>query len=105
MHSSFVAIATLVTSNLGERCLTNILMNISSESLRYYLECGKIYKGISPKKKTDLVRMVVYRCITDKINKMGLQDITKKEANQILNANKIKIKTLPGYGNMGLKRK
>ena len=39
--------------------------------------------------------MVVYGCVTDKINKMGLQDITKKEANQILNANKIKIKTLP----------
>ena len=45
--------------------------------------------------KTNLVEMVVYGCVTDKINKMGLQDITKKEANQILNANKIKIKTLP----------
>ena len=105
MHSSFVAIATLVTSNLGERCLINILMNIWSESLRYYLECGKIYKGISSKKKTDLVEMIVYGCVTDKINKMGLQYITKKEANQILNASKIKIKTLPGYRNMGLKRK
>ena len=83
MHSSFVAIATLVTSNLGERCLINILMNISSESLRYYFKCGKIYKGISSKKKIDLVEMVVYGCVADKI----------------------KIKTLPGYGNLGLKRK
>ena len=105
MHSSFVSIAILVKSNLGERCLINILMNISSESLRCYLECGKIYKGTSSKKKTDLVEMIVYGCITDKINKMGLQEITKKEANQILNANKIKKKTLPGYGNIGLKRK
>ena len=79
MHSSFVAISTLVTSNLGERCLINILMNIWSESLRYYLEYGKIYKSISSKKKTDLVEMVVYGCVTDKINKMGLQDITKKK--------------------------
>ena len=92
MHSSFVSIAILVKSNLGERCLINILMNISSESLRCYLECRKIYKGTSSKKKTDLVEMIVYGCITDKINKMGLQDITKKEANQILNANKIKKK-------------
>ena len=105
MHSSFVAIATLVTSNLGERCLINILMNISSESLRYYFKCGKIYKGISSKKKIDLVEMVVYGCVADKIIKMGLQDITKKEANQIFNADKIKIKMLPGYGNLGLKRK
>ena len=105
MHSSFVATATLVTSNLGERCLINILMNISSESLRYYFKCGKIYKGISSKKKIDLVEMVVYGCVADKIIKMGLQDITKKEANQIFSADKIKIKTLPGYGNLGLKRK
>ena len=80
-------------------------MKISSESLRYYLECRKIYKGISSKKKTDLEEMIVYGCITDKINKMGLQDITKKEADQILNTNKINIKTLPGSGDMGLKRK
>ena len=92
MHSSFVSIAILIKSNLGERCLINILMNISSESLRCYLECGKIYKGTSSKKKTDLVEMIVYGCITDKINKMGLQEITKKEVNQILNANKIKKK-------------
>ena len=78
-------------------------MKISSESLRYYLECRKIYKGISS--KTDLEEMIVYGCITDKINKMGLQDITKKEADQILNTNKINIKTLPGSGDMGLKRK
>ena len=105
MYSSFVSIATLVKSNLGERCLINIPMNIWSESLRYYLEYGKIYKGISSKKKIDLVEMIVYGCTTDKTNKLGLQDITKKETNQILHANKIRIKTLPGYGNMRLKRK
>ena len=41
MNSSFVSIATLVKSNLGEKCLINILMNISSDALRDYLECGK----------------------------------------------------------------
>ena len=50
MNSSFVSIATLVKSNLGEKCLINILMNISSDALRDYLECGKIYKGASSKK-------------------------------------------------------
>lgn len=79
MNSWFVSIATLVTSNLGERCLIKILMNISSESLRYYLESLKIYKGISSKKKTDLVELIVYGCITDKINKLGLQILQKKK--------------------------
>ena len=105
MNSSFLAIATLVASNLGESCLINIVMNISNKSLRSHLQCRKIYNGTSSKKKTELMEILVYGHITDKISKMGLQDITKKEANQILNKNKIQIKTLPGYGNMELKRK
>ena len=51
MNSSFVSIATLVKSNLGEKCLINILMNISSDALRNYLQRGKIYKGASSKKR------------------------------------------------------
>ena len=89
MNSSFVSIATLAKSNLGEKCLINILMNISSDALRDYLECRKIYKGASSKKKTDLVEMIVYGNITNKINKMTIKDISKKEANKILRSNKI----------------
>ena len=51
VNSSFVSIATLVKSNPGEKCLINILMNISSDALRNYLQCGKIYKGASSKKR------------------------------------------------------
>ena len=105
VNSSFVAIETLIKSNLGEKCLINILMNISLGALRDYLECGKNYKGASSKKKTDLVEMIVYGHITDKINKMRMEDISKKEANQILKSNKILVKPLPGHGNIGLKRK
>ena len=71
-HSSFVSIATLVKSNLGEKCLINILMNISTNALSDYLECAKIYKGASSKKNTNLVEMIVYGHITNKINKMNL---------------------------------
>ena len=49
--------------------------------------------------------MIVYGHITDKINKMRIEDISKKEANQILRLNKILVKSLPGHGNIGLKRK
>ena len=54
-------------------------MNISSEALGDYLECGKIYKGASSKKKTDLAEMIVYGHIIDKINKIGVEDISKKK--------------------------
>ena len=60
MNSSFVSIVTLIKGNIGERCLINILMNISSGSLRQYLEHAKIYKSITSKKKKDLVEMIIY---------------------------------------------
>ena len=53
--SSFVSIATLVKSNLGEKCLINVLMNISTNALSDYLEYARIHKGPSPKKKINLV--------------------------------------------------
>ena len=80
-------------------------MNISTQSLRDYLECANIYKGNASKKKTDLVEMIVYGCITDKLNKKVLEDISSKHANQILNRSKTIIKSLPGYGNAELKKK
>ena len=80
-------------------------MKISAQALRYYLECANIYKGNSPKKKTDLIEMIVYGCITEKLNKNGLEDISKKQANQILSKNKIIVKSLPGHGNAELKKK
>ena len=105
MNSSFVAINTLVKSNTGEHCLANILMNKSTQLLRDYLECANIYKGKASKKKTDLVEMIVHGCITNKLNKIKAEDISSKEANQILNKNGIIVKSLPGYGNAELKKK
>ena len=64
MNSAFVAISTLVKSNIGENCLINFLMHVSGKALRDYLECANIYKGTSPKKKTDLIEMIIYGCIT-----------------------------------------
>ena len=75
-YSSFVSIASLVKSNLGERCLINVLMNISTNALFDYLECAKIYRGASSKKKANLVEMIVYGDITNKINKMNPVDIS-----------------------------
>ena len=43
-------------------------MNISTNALSDYLECAKIYKGASSKKKTNLVEMIVYGHITNEIN-------------------------------------
>ena len=49
--------------------------------------------------------MIVYGCMTGTLNKKDLEDISIKQANQILNKNSITIDSLLGYGNMGLKKK
>ena len=105
MNSTFAVITTLIKSNIGEKCLINFLMNVSSKGLKIYLECASIYKGASPKKKTDLIEMIVYECMTGTLNKKDLEDISIKQAKQILNKNNITINLLPGHGNIALKKK
>ena len=44
-------------------------MYLSTVALRNYLELANIYRTNSSKKKTELVEMIVYGCITNKLNK------------------------------------
>ena len=105
MNSIFAVITTLIKKNIGEKCLINFLMNVSSKGLKIYLECASIYQGTSPKKKTALIEMIVYECMTGTLNKKDLEDISIKQAKQILNKNNITINLLPGHGNIALKKK
>ena len=105
MNSSFVVINELIKINIGGKCLINFLMNVSAQALGDYLERANIYKGNSPKKKTDLIEMIVFGCITEKLNKKGIEDVSRKQTNLILNKSNITVKLLTGYGNVSLKRK
>ena len=49
--------------------------------------------------------MIIYGCITEKLDKKEIEDISIKHAIQILNKNNIIVKSLPGYGNTDLKKK
>ena len=105
MNSTYAVISTLIKSNIGEKCLRNFLMGVSTKRLKDYLECASIYKGTSCKKKTDLIEKIVYGYMSGTLNKKDIEDITIKEAKQILNKNNIVVDSIPGYGNMGLKKK
>ena len=39
-------------------------MDVSTKGLKDYLECASIYKGTSPKKKTNFIEMIAYGCLT-----------------------------------------
>ena len=56
MNSSFVAISTLVKRDIGEKCLINFLINMPAQSLKNYLECTNIYKGLHQKRKMTLLK-------------------------------------------------
>ena len=105
MISNFAVISTLLKGNISERCLRNFLTNVSSKALRDYLEYANMYKENSPKKKTDLIEMIIHGCINGKLNEKEIGDISMKQANLILNKNAISTKSLPGYGNAGLRKK
>ena len=64
MNSKLTVISTLIKINIEEKCLINFLMNVSTKALNDYLECAFIYKGTSSKKKTDLIEMIVYGCMS-----------------------------------------
>ena len=80
MNSSLVAISTLVQSIISRQCLINFLTDVSSQSLRCYLKLANIYGGNCNKKKTDLIEMIIYGCIANKLNKKTIQDISLNKA-------------------------
>ena len=80
-------------------------MEVSNQSLRSCLRLPKIYDGNCNKKKTDLIEMIVYGCITNKLNEKRTEDISLNKAYAILKEKDISIKSLPGYGNLGLRKK
>ena len=49
--------------------------------------------------------MIIYGCITEKLDKKEIEDISIKQANQILNKDNITVKSLPEYVNAELRKK
>ena len=105
MNSSLVAISILVKYKISRQFLIDFFTEVSSQSLRSYLRLANIYDGNCNKKKTDLIEMIVYGCITDKLSKKRIEDISLNKAYTILKEKDISVKSLPGYGNLVLRKK
>ena len=105
MNSSLVYIGILVKSNISKLCFINFLNDISSRALRAYLGLAEVYDGNVNKKKSDLIEMIVYGCMNGKLKNKVVDEISVKRAYTILRENNINIKSLPGYGNMRLRKK
>ena len=105
MNSSLACIGILVKSKISRRCLINFLNGVSNRALRAYLGLAEVYDGNANKKKSDLIEMMVYGFMNGKLKNKVVDEISVKNANTILLENNIKVKSLPEYGNIGLKKK
>ena len=105
MNSSFACIGIPVKSNISKHCLINFLNEVSSRALRRYLGFAEVYDGNANKRKSDLIEMIVYGCMNGKLKDKKVDDISFNRACTILREHNISIKALPGYGNMGLRKK
>ena len=105
MNSSFTSISILVKSNINRPCLINFLNEVSTRSLLCYLKLANIYDGNSNKNKIHLIEMVIYGCINGKCKNKTIDDISINKSHSILKEKDIIIKSLPGYGNLGLRKK
>ena len=105
MNSSLVCIGILVKSNISKHCLINFFNNVPSSALRKYLGAAEVYDGNANKKKSDSIEMIVYGCMNGKLKNKIVEDISFKRALTILKEHNITIKSLPGNGNMGLRKK
>ena len=105
MNSLFVCISILVKSNISRQCLINFLSEVSRQSLHHYLKLANIYDGNSNKKKSDLIEMIMYVSMNGKLKNKRIEDISINKAHCILKEKDVIIKSLPGYGNLGLRKK
>ena len=84
MNSSFSCISVLLKSNISKPCLINFLNQVSSYSLHSYLKLSNICGGISNKKRSDLMEMIIYGCINGKSNNKTIDDISINKTHSIL---------------------
>ena len=60
---------------------------------------------ICNKKKSDLIEMIIYGCMNGKLKSRIIEDISISKARSILKEKDITVKSLPGHGNLALRKK
>ena len=98
--SAFLCIATLLKSNVPKEHIIKFLKKVESDCLRQKLKLAKIYSGVSSKTKNQLIEMIIYGFMCDKIKDMGsIHDFDKNKFNALINKCNIVQNELVGYGN------
>ena len=100
--SAFLCIATLLNSNISHDDLISFLNKVESTSLKQYLRYANIYTSSRIKSKHQLIEMIIYGFMCNKINDMPSIEVSNKDKDKFkktIEKCNIDIKKLPGYGN------
>ena len=104
--SVFLCIATLLSSNLTLDDIISFLNRVEINSLKQYLQYAKIYTGSGIKSKNQLIEMIIYGFMCEKIiNIQSIEDINTHNFKQTIEKCNINISKLPGYDSYSKKKK
>ena len=97
---AFLCIETLLNSNILHDNLISFLNKVVSTSLKQYLRYANIYTGSRIKSKHQLIEMIMYGFMCNKINDIPSIEVSDKDKfKKAIEKCKIDIEKLPGYGN------
>ena len=98
--SAFLCISTLLNSNIPHDYFISFLNRVESTNLKQYLRYANIYTGSKIKSKHELIEMIMYGFMCNKINDIPSIEVSDKHKfKKITEKCNIGIKKLPGYGN------
>ena len=102
---AFLCIANLLNLNIPHDYLISLLNKVESTSLKQYLIYANIYNGSRIKSKHQLIEMIMYRCMCNKINDISSIEVSDKDKfKKTIEKCNIDIKKLLGYGNCNKKK-
>ena len=73
--------------------------------MRSYLGLPNIYDENSNKRKYDLIGMFIYGYMNGNLRNKSIEEISSNKMNTILREKDISVKSLPGYRNLGLRKR
>ena len=97
--SAFLCITTLLTSDLPRDDIISFLNRVKVSSLKQYLRYAKIYTGSGIKLKNQLIEMIIYGFICDKLNDIPPIECDRDNLKKTIEKCNINITKLSSYGN------
>ena len=104
--SAFLCMATVLNSNIPHDDLISFLNQVESTSLKQYLRYANVYTGSRIKSKIQLIEMIIYGFMCDKVSDIPSIEVSdKNKFKKTIEKCNTDIKKLPGYGHCNKRKR